>query len=113
MEEKSVFLNIIFLISLLKLFSGSCRYKSIHFFCERNYEKCILLQDLFIATNLWHHMCYLSEKYRPAYYSFQSYQWDIVLIKEEITPQNFVAEEIVRYWCIKILPKTFLLFLLS
>jgi len=30
------------------------------------------------------------------------------VIKEEITPQNFVAEEFVRYWCIKILPNTFI-----
>lgn len=30
------------------------------------------------------------------------------MIKEEITPQNFVEEEFVRYWCIKILPKTFI-----
>jgi hypothetical protein len=111
-EEESVFLNIIFLISLLKLFSGSSRYNSIHFFCERIYGKSILLQDLFIATSMWHQMYYLSEKYRPAYYSSQSYQWDIVVINEEITPQNFVAEEFVHYWCIKILPKTFFFFVI-
>jgi len=32
------------------------------------------------------------------------------VIKGEITPQNFVAEECVRYWLIKILPETLLLF---
>lgn len=36
------------------------------------------------------------------------------MIKDEITPQNFVAEEFVRHWCIKIMPKeNFLLFFVA